>query len=82
MIIRCMVAAVNSNGESDFYFVKVECTNEQYELGEHYDTVAKKAEDEGYEPKLVFDENEYAGQAILDHFSWDTAETIDLSNER
>lgn len=78
MIVRCMVAGVNGNGEADFYFVKVECTEDQYNLGEHYDAAEKRADAEDYEPKLVFDEFESAGKAILDHFVWESASIINI----
>jgi hypothetical protein len=71
-----MVAAINANGDSDFYFVKVDCTEEQYNLGEHYEAAENKAEEEGYDPKLTFDEFESAGKAILEHFEWDAATTV------
>jgi hypothetical protein len=76
MIVRCMVAAINSSGDADFYFVKVDCSEEQYELGEHYDAAENQAVKEGYETKLTFDEFESAGKAIVDHFEWDSATTI------
>ena len=77
MILRCMVAAVNEkSGEADFYFVKVNCTKQQYNLGEHYDAAERQAEKEGYEPKLTFDEFETAGKAMLDHFAWDSATMV------
>jgi len=78
MIVRCMVAAINANGDADFYFVKVDCTEDQYNLGEHYDAAEKQAEEEDYEPKLTFDEFEFAGKAIVDHFEWDTVTTIKI----
>ncbi len=78
MIVRCMVAAINPNGDADFYFVKVDCTEEQYDLGEHYDAAENQAIKEYYEPKLTFDEFESAGKAIVEHFEWDTATTINI----
>jgi hypothetical protein len=78
MIIKCIVAAQNSNGESDFYFVKVDCTQEQYDNGEHYSAACDKAEEEGYDAFLAYDENDVGGKAILDKFAWDSAITIKI----
>ena len=78
MIVRCMVAAVNSNGDADFYFVKVDLSEDQYNLGEHYDVAENEAIKEDYEPNLTFDEFESAGKAIVEHFEWDTATTINI----
>lgn len=68
-----MVAAVNANGEPDFFFCKIECTANEYDLGEHYRAAERLAEQNGYEPKLSFDERDAAGKAILDHFVWESA---------
>lgn len=73
LTFRMIVAALNSMGEPDFYFCKIRCTFEEYTNGEHYALAERKASDEGYEPKLSFDENDAAGHAILDKFNWDTA---------
>ena len=78
MIVRCMVAAINPDGDPDFYFVKVKCRKEQYLVGDHYDAAEKKAVEEDYEPKLTFDDFDSAGKAIVEHFEWDTATTIDI----
>ena len=73
MTRKMMVAAVNANGEPDFYFCKVRCTFEEYNNGEHYVLAERKAIDEGYEPHLSFDEDDPAGKAILDKFVWESA---------
>lgn len=72
-----MVAGMNANGEPDFYFVKVQGTNEQIAEGEHYERAEREAEAEGYEgPFVGFDENDSAGAAILDCFTWKSASCI------
>jgi hypothetical protein len=76
MIVRCMVAAINASGDADFYFVKVDCSEDQFNLGKHYDAAENKAIKEDYEPKLTFDEFESAGTIIVDHFEWDSATII------
>lgn len=76
--IKCIVAGINSNGEPDFFFVKVGGTAEQIEEGQHYDTAKDEAAEQGYEPALVFDENDPAGKAILNSFVWESASTITI----
>lgn len=73
--VRVIVAALNASGEPDLFFCKVRCTGEQYNNAEHYVLAERKAIDEGYEPRLAFDENDCAGKAILDKFNWNTAST-------
>ena len=70
---KVIVAALNANGEPDFFFCIIRCTLEEYENAEHYVLAERRAIDEGYEPRLSFDENDAAGKAILDHFVWDSA---------
>jgi hypothetical protein len=79
--IRCIVAAVDSNGSPDFYFVKVSATQEQYDNGDHYDRAKEAAEDNGYEPRLAYDEHDAAGRAMLAQFEWDTASTVTVGEE-
>lgn len=76
MTLKIMVACLNGMGEPDFYFCKVRCTREEYENAEHYALAERKASDEGYEPRLSFDENDAAGKAIVDHFVWESANTF------
>lgn len=71
--IRCVVSAINSNGEPDFYFVKVKCTPEEEENGLHYEAAKNSAIDNGYDPMLAYDEYDPAGHAIMDLFVWETA---------
>ena len=80
MIINCIVACRNSNGEPDLFFVKVDCTSDQYNNGEHYDAAKKQAELEGYEaPFVAFDDCDSAGRAMLPLCAyWDTTEIVDL----
>jgi hypothetical protein len=69
-ITKVMVACTNSNGEPDFFFCKIRCTPEQYNNGQHYVCAEQAAIDEGYEPRMAFDENDTAGRAIVKHFRW------------
>ena len=75
---KMIVAAINGNGEPDFYFCKVRCTGQQYDNGYHYALAEKKAIENGYEPKLAYDENDTGGSVILDKFVWKSASTFDI----
>jgi hypothetical protein len=70
---KMIVAAINAQGEPDFYFCKVRCNAEQYDNGDHYVLAENKSIAEGYEPKLSYDENDSAAKAILGHFVWKSA---------
>lgn len=76
--LRLMVAcSYGPSGEPDIYFCKVRCLRKEYNDGEHYLLAERKASDEGYGGKMVsFDEHDSAGQAILDHFVWESASTF------
>ena len=78
MILRCVVAAINAAGEPDLFFVKVECTDEQYNDGEHYVAAKRAAEDDGYEPVLAYDEDDPAGSAMMSLFVWKSASTVEV----
>ena len=81
MIIKCVVACRNAEGASDFYFCKVECSEAEYDVGDHYDVAEQSAEDEGYEgPMVAFDEND-GPEWLFDHFVWDSASVITSEDE-
>jgi hypothetical protein len=81
--IRVVVSAINANGDADFYFVKVACTREQFEEGEHYEAAKAQAEAEGYgNPMLAYDEEDSAGRAIMEHFAWETASVVPCQKDR
>jgi len=77
--IKCIVSVTNSNGEPDLFFIIVNATEEQIENGEHYDTAKDEACDYGYEPYLVYDENDSAGKSMLSLFQWETASVIECN---
>jgi len=60
MITTVIVACENASGEADFFGVRLLCTDEQYNLGEHYDSAFDIATSEGYSPSLGIDEIEPA----------------------
>jgi hypothetical protein len=76
MFIKCVVACLNAEGASDFYFCKVECRQEQYDNGEHYNIAENQAWSEGYEgPMVTFDEND-GPNFLFEHFVWESATTV------
>ena len=75
---KCIVACINSNGEPDLYFCIVECTEEQYNNGEHYDRANGQCDEDGYDSLLAYDENDSAGKAMLPLFEWDSASILEI----
>ena len=76
MNIKCVVACHDGDGPN-FYFVKVDCTKEQYDNGEHYEA-AEGIIRENYDvdgPFWVCDENDYPVNFIISNFpKWETAD--------
>lgn len=59
MKIRVVVCSSNASGVGDFFGTTVEVTQEQYDLGEHYDFAEDDAREAGFYGKMVsIDENE------------------------
>lgn len=57
--IRCVVACFDASGKPDFFCCTVECTEQEYEIGEHYTCAKQFTEEQGYgKPMVVFDEND------------------------
>lgn len=78
-IVRMIVAGTNGQGEPDFFFLKISCSQEQYDNGDHYAEAKSIARESGYEgPFVAFDEHDHALRGILDHFVWDSADTYDI----
>lgn len=77
--VKVAVACTNAGGEGDFFFCKIKATDEDYNLGKHYDKAEEMAEAEGYErPFVTFDENEAAGRAVMNLFHWESASVIEI----
>jgi hypothetical protein len=75
--IKMAVAGYNANGEPDFFFVKVECTEEQRGDGAHYHAAYQEAFENGYEgPYVAFDEDDPGFRALKDAFVWESATVI------
>ena len=77
MKVKCVVAAINSNGSPDLFLVQVECTHDEFNDGLHYDKAINLAELEGYEPKLVIDEHDDGFDLInTEVIDWDGAPEV------
>lgn len=80
LTIRCVLACRNSEGAPDLFPAIVDCTQEQYDNGEHYEAVESSASEAGYEePYLCFDENDKKNLIAL--FDWENPdlERLELS---
>lgn len=67
--IRVLVTCRDSVGNAVFLPLIVPCTEEEYDLGEHYGFAKLYAEDKGYEPALCYDEAELP-RNLLGSFEW------------
>lgn len=76
MEVKCVVACHNAGGEPDLFFVKVECSQDEYGYGDHYEKAESAAYDEGYSgPMVVFDEND-GPSGLFDLFVWESASIV------
>jgi hypothetical protein len=77
MEIKCIVACQ----DKDLFFVKVDCTQDEYDNGQHYEAAEEAAVNEGLEPAIVFDENDPGGRAMLDLFEWQSASVVQCEGD-
>ena len=76
MIVKCVVACHNAGGEPDLYFVKVDCQESEYDVGQHYEMAEESAIEDGYSgPMVVFDEND-GPNSLFDLFEWESASVV------
>lgn len=76
--VRCVLACVNASGRGEFVPVKVRCSADQYDLGDHYGAVKAWAKGQRYEaPYVVVDEVEMHPATVLQAFDWDNVPTIE-----
>jgi hypothetical protein len=68
--IKCVGIGTNSDGQADCFPCFVECTDEQYNCGEHYDAVVDEMEEHGYSKSIVADENEPLFAYFLNAIDW------------
>ena len=81
-IIKCVVACINSNGEPDFFFVKISGTEDQINDGYHYDMAKKYCNSEGYESHLAYDENDCGFTTCFENsFVWESASIVEIDEE-
>lgn len=78
---KCAVAVTNSNGEPDLWFVKVRCTEEQFEVGDHYEAAAAHADENGCDSSSIIYDKDCPANEILNLFKWETASIVDLNGE-
>ncbi len=72
MIVKMVVAAQGQDGP-DLYFCKVDCTEQQYADGDHYDRAKEAAEENGYEGSMIaFDEHD-PPKPLFGLFNWESA---------
>jgi hypothetical protein len=76
-----MVAGHNANGEPDFFFVIVRCSDAEFKAADHYARARRAASAEGYDPALCFDEFDSAGKMLLHHFEWRSASIVSCEGE-
>lgn len=80
--LKCVCAAINSNGEPDFFFHRVRCTEAQYEDGAHYTAAEAETVEHGAEALVCFDERDTAFSAFrCNAFVWHSAPIIDISEK-
>jgi len=76
MEIKCVVACHNASGEPDLFFVKVACSQEEYDYGDHYEKAEDEATQQGYSGSMVvFDEND-GPSGLFGLFVWDSAGVV------
>jgi hypothetical protein len=76
--IKVVAACTNAGGEPDFAFGTVECGEDEYNLGKHYDAVKDVLVENGYEgPFVMFDEDECPSW-LLERFVWQSATCVSI----
>ena len=77
MKLRCVVACYDVVDGPNLYYVKVECTQPQYEKKQHYEAaegfIAENYEVKG--PFWVCDETNACGMELVQNHEWDWDET-------
>ena len=78
-IIRCIVAELDHKDEPNLLGVRIRCTEEQQENGDHCAEAERLCSKHGGDPMLVFDENNYSGSSMLGLFDWDKVDIVDIT---
>lgn len=79
MKVKCVVGCHDHDGPN-FYFAIVDCSQEQYDNGEHYEA-AEGIIRENYDvdgPFWVADEHDHRVGFLFEHFEWDTADVTSV----
>lgn len=63
---KVAVLARDASGAPDLLIVDVQCLQQAYDLGEHYDVAERSAEVEGYQPLASFDETDPAWSKLAE----------------
>jgi hypothetical protein len=74
-----VVFGINAGGEPDFYAIKTSCTEDQYNLGEHYDMAERYALEDDFEgPLISVDEDEplYSRLNLAQIINWNDVPEI------
>lgn len=74
--VRCIAACVNAAGMAELVPVELDCTQEQFDLGDHYDIVSKWLKSTMMETKLVMDYKELGFIQVKNSFDWTAAQKI------
>lgn len=64
MKIHVGVMGSNAGGEPDVIRFEIECTQDQYDDGAHYEMAKQLASDQGFEPAMAFDERDPAWRVM------------------
>lgn len=79
MKIRMIVACTNDRGAPDFFCCIVQCDEDEYEAGAHYDRAKAAAKEDGYSGEMVaFDEYDQSAtilESFWTNYNW-TIESI------
>jgi hypothetical protein len=78
MVYKMIVAATNANGDPDFYFCKVDCTEQDAQLGLHYEAAKNAAKDNGYEGEMFAFDGDDPPKPLFNLFNWDSVCPLSL----
>jgi hypothetical protein len=76
---KFVVAGKDQNDDSDFYFVKVSCTDSNKDKAKRGARYA--ASNNGYYGHVVFDETFSGWSELEEMFVWESASTVDINGE-
>ncbi len=68
MKIKVIVVCINSEDDPEFFWCNVQVTEDEYNLGLHYDRAQEQAEAAGYKVLVSFDQHEHAAKQVPDLF--------------